>query len=320
MFAPRWLFLLPIPLLMIASAIRRCPWHWAIQAITALVVAGPLMGFSIPFSRFLGSYDGGERLRIATFNLSAHPLRLQRLHQWIEEQKLDVVCFQEVHGRDDVRVHDFEAEGFRVSKRGTIISRLPITAEYPDYPENYDTEERYSSSVDRLRVRLSDGSEVTIASIHLPTLRPGFERFLKRFTDVEGLSLHVAWWGREMSRVLTAMGEVSDVPLVVAGDFNMPGDDSTMAALRTNFRFAFDEAGWGYGYTRPASLPWVRIDHILLSQEWSALRCWVGPDFGSDHLPLVAEMTLPLPARPTPSVKKPEAAAVPTKDPASAPD
>ncbi len=47
----------------------------------------------------------------------------------------------------------------------------------------------------------------------------------------------------------------SDLPVIVGGDFNMPADDSTMAALRLSFRFAFEEAGWGYGYTRPSRSP-----------------------------------------------------------------
>jgi vancomycin resistance protein VanJ len=80
---------------------------------------------------------------------------------------------------------------------------------------------------------------------------------------------------------------------VMAGDFNMPADDSTMASLRSLFRFAFEDAGWGYGYTRPSAAPWFRIDHVVTSPEWRVARCRVGPDFGSDHLPLIAELVLP---------------------------
>jgi endonuclease/exonuclease/phosphatase (EEP) superfamily protein YafD len=117
--------------------------------------------------------------------------------------------------------------------------------------------------------------------------------------DVRGLTLHVAWWGSEMSRVLSLLSRSSDLPMVVGGDFNMPSDDSTMAALRNYFRFAFEEAGWGYGYTRPAEYPWVRIDHLLSSPEWSVTRCRVGPDLGSDHLPVIAEFVLPPAESPT---------------------
>ena len=68
-----------------------------------------------------------------------------------------------------------------------------------------------------------------------------------------------------------------------------------MAALASLYRFAFEDAGWGYGYTRPSRYPWFRIDHILASPEWVFTRCRVGPDVGSDHLPLIAEAVLPAP-------------------------
>jgi endonuclease/exonuclease/phosphatase (EEP) superfamily protein YafD len=86
---------------------------------------------------------------------------------------------------------------------------------------------------------------------------------------------------------------VGDTPILVGGDFNMPSDDSTMASLRSVLQFGFEEAGWGYGYTRPTRYPWLRIDHILASHHWRFTECRVGPDFHSDHLPLIAEAVLP---------------------------
>ena len=71
------------------------------------------------------------------------------------------------------------------------------------------------------------------------------------------------------------MAGTGNLPLVLAGDFNLPADDSTMVALRDHFRFAYAEAGWEYGYTKPSNLPWVRIDHILMGPEWSAAP-WAG--------------------------------------------
>ncbi|HBO45279.1 MAG TPA: hypothetical protein DD670_15390 [Planctomycetaceae bacterium] len=34
----------------------------------------------------------------------------------------------------------------------------------------------------------------------------------------------------------------------------------------------------------------ARIDHILMRSDWWPRRCWVGPDMGSDHLPVVADL------------------------------
>ena len=92
--------------------------------------------------------------------------------------------------------------------------------------------------------------------------------------------------------MLAALAETRESPILIGGDFNMPSDDSTMSALKANYQFGFEQAGWGYGYTRPTRLPWIRIDHILASQDWSVRSCQVGPDFGSDHLPSWCEAVL----------------------------
>jgi vancomycin resistance protein VanJ len=115
---------------------------------------------------------------------------------------------------------------------------------------------------------------------------------------VAGLKLHIDWWAGELGRVAGLLAETGHTPLLVAGDFNMPSDNSSMASLRSFLRFGFEEVGWGYGYTKPSSAPWFRIDHILASPHWTFSRCWVGPDLGSDHLPILAELVLPEPDRP----------------------
>jgi len=63
-----------------------------------------------------------------------------------------------------------------------------------------------------------------------------------------------------------------------------------LGPLRARYAFAFERAGWGYGYTRPTALPWTRIDHLFAGPGWQWSRCRVGPDLGSDHLPLIAEV------------------------------
>jgi endonuclease/exonuclease/phosphatase family metal-dependent hydrolase len=142
------------------------------------------------------------------------------------------------------------------------------------------------------RLRAPSGREFVVASVHLPSPREGIKGFLER-GETSGLTAHAAWWGREMGRLLSALLEERGVPLLIGGDFNMPPDASTFAAMLATFRSAFSEAGWGYGYTRPARFSWVRIDHILTTPDWSITECRVGPDFGSDHLPVVAEVCLP---------------------------
>jgi vancomycin resistance protein VanJ len=149
----------------------------------------------------------------------------------------------------------------------------------------------------RVRIRTPEGNEFGLASVHMPTLRFGLYRFLRG--DIPGLERHIAWYDAQMVRVASGLSEFrDDLPVLVGGDFNVPPDHAAMSALGTAFRFAFEDAGWGYGYTRPTRYPWFRIDHILASPEWTFEACRVGPDLGSDHLPLVAEAVLTAPGTP----------------------
>jgi endonuclease/exonuclease/phosphatase family metal-dependent hydrolase len=292
LFFPRWLFLAPPSLLALLSAWVRKPSLWLVQGATALVIAGPLMLFTVPAARLRGPSPDpdGERFRVLTYNLGDRPFDARGLTEFLDRERIDLVCFQE-EPRSDPVLEAFFARGWYRDAGRFVASRHPIVRELEPLPEDFQSEERYAAKLHGAFVRAPSGREFLVASLHMPTLRPGLNRLLAG--NVEGLRVHAAWWRRELDRVLGWLDRARDTPLVLAGDFNMPPDDSTMASLRTVYRFAFEDAGWGYGYTRPSRTPWFRIDHIAASPEWAFARCRVGPDFGSDHLPLVAEAVLP---------------------------
>lgn len=59
--------------------------------------------------------------------------------------------------------------------------------------------------------------------------------------------------------------------------------------------FSFPSAGWGFGHTaRMAHIPFplLRIDYIWHTADLAARRAYVGPDVGSDHRPVIAELQL----------------------------
>jgi exonuclease III len=92
------------------------------------------------------------------------------------------------------------------------------------------------------------------------------------------------------------VGSLDDYPLIVAGDFNMPADSSIYRRYWGKYTNAFSSAGFGFGNTKHSPVAgWsfgARIDHILTGPGFRAVRCWVGPDVGSDHLPVLADIGL----------------------------
>jgi endonuclease/exonuclease/phosphatase (EEP) superfamily protein YafD len=79
-------------------------------------------------------------------------------------------------------------------------------------------------------------------------------------------------------------------PVIVAGDFNTPADGAVYADSWPAFTNAFTSAGVGFGYTHYTRLTRVRIDHVLAGPGWRVRRCEVGPDVGSAHRPVIAEL------------------------------
>jgi endonuclease/exonuclease/phosphatase (EEP) superfamily protein YafD len=84
------------------------------------------------------------------------------------------------------------------------------------------------------------------------------------------------------------VGEVPD-PVLIAGDFNMPTDSGIYQRSWSAYTNAFSEAGLGFGYTKFTRRMGIRIDHVLAGRGWRCRRCWVGPDVGSDHRPVLAD-------------------------------
>jgi endonuclease/exonuclease/phosphatase (EEP) superfamily protein YafD len=89
------------------------------------------------------------------------------------------------------------------------------------------------------------------------------------------------------------------LPVIVAGDFNMTPESVIYRRRFGHLQNAFSTAGWGWGGTKFTRIHSVRIDHVLADDHWQIARCEVGPDVGSDHRPVVAELLFRQPTEST---------------------
>jgi endonuclease/exonuclease/phosphatase (EEP) superfamily protein YafD len=92
------------------------------------------------------------------------------------------------------------------------------------------------------------------------------------------------------SRVTSRWAVQGQLPLLVAGDFNLPVESRIYRESWGGFINAFSRSGRGFGFTRFNGWIRVRIDHVLAGPGWRVDRAWVGPDVGSDHRPVVADL------------------------------
>jgi endonuclease/exonuclease/phosphatase (EEP) superfamily protein YafD len=112
-------------------------------------------------------------------------------------------------------------------------------------------------------------------------------------------------WARQYRQIAGLAEDIAAVngPLIVGGDFNTTDQSETYRLVSQYLRNAHWEAGWGFGFSFPAdSLRFrdvpiltsvIRIDHIFYSQHFLARSArTLAESGGSDHLPVVAELSL----------------------------
>jgi endonuclease/exonuclease/phosphatase family metal-dependent hydrolase len=143
--------------------------------------------------------------------------------------------------------------------------------------------------------------DIDFCSVHMLSPHGGIDAVLDRQTVLrpsEGpvLDADIELRSEESADTARWVGRLPP-SFIFAGDFNMPIESRIYRRDWANYRNAFSDAGFGCGYTewpqiRSASwLSWgVRIDHVVTASGWRCRSCRVGPDVGSDHRPLIAEL------------------------------
>jgi endonuclease/exonuclease/phosphatase family metal-dependent hydrolase len=93
---------------------------------------------------------------------------------------------------------------------------------------------------------------------------------------------------------------VENEEVIVLGDLNLTDQNEGYHLLvREGLLDVFRVAGWGVGSTYPKrtwsgafSIPLIRIDYIMVTDDLCPIKAWVGEDGGSDHLPVLAVLKL----------------------------
>jgi vancomycin resistance protein VanJ len=291
LFGPRWLCALPLAVLAPAAVLfqRRLLW---VLATAAIVVFVPVMGLCIPWAR-LAAGDGPS-LRVLTCNVKGQ-CNNAALDDLIEQTAPDIValqgCWGDVHIRWPTGWHVRQEAGFVVASRFPVV--LPGSVHSWQLAGNWPHVDMFHCAV------RADGREIEFCSVHLRSPHDGLDAVRDRKTLLrpsDGPILDAEIEERRLEsedarRFVRDFGPAS----ILAGDFNMPVDSSIYRRYWSDYRDAFSDAGLGFGYTEwprlRVRLLGVRIDHVLTGKGWRCRRCWVGPDVGSDHLPLLADIT-----------------------------
>ncbi len=137
-----------------------------------------------------------------------------------------------------------------------------------------------------IAVGKGDSCHLGASDVTAPGLQPLIDR------QGEGIDSfrEIASVQRFESELLRRLVEGAPDTIVLAGDFNLTAEHPLFCRDWSDYRDAFAWTSWGLGHTMFTRLIGLRIDHILCGPAWRPRRCVVGPDVGSAHLPVVADL------------------------------
>lgn len=293
LFSPRWFFAVPVSVLLLLVLLRR-RWLLSAPLIAALlVVVFPFMGYNWPHGSG-GATGGGKPLRVVTCNTHMGDFDQLKLSQLIRDTAADIVVLQEFSPKVVLAAPPgwgmIAEKGFavlsRYSMEGLQIVSMPPPGETWQKPQMLQT------------VVKTPVGPVAVCSVHLPTPRFGLQELFDRKTLIrpsrKGGVIRNTRYRLEAARMVQQAVNKLAMPVIVAGDFNTPTESRLFQEVWGGYKNAFSETGSGYGYTQRVRFSGLRyssrIDHILTSNELKPLTSAVGPDVGSDHLPLIADI------------------------------
>jgi len=279
LFGPRWIWAVPLALLMPVAAARRRTALGPL-AVALLLIVFPLMGFRVSWRWPSAAVPGGFTFRMITCNIEGKAADPEALASLIEAAGPDIVVFQE--GTADRLPERLRQGGWQI--QGALASRHPVVGS-----ERMEAAELGADgSVERFDVALP-GGVVHVFNDHLESPRDGLQEVIgRKWAGAPVLSEVIALRARESAAASRWIG-LSSGPILIAGDFNMPVDSAIYRDYWGRYANAFSEAGFGFGFSKYTRWHGIRIDHALGGPGWLPVRCRVGTDVGSDHRPVVAD-------------------------------
>lgn len=278
-----------------------------IRARVALLTTAPLLalGVCIYGPLFFQKHNPptSDGFRVITFNVSEDNLNQAQVITWLSEKRAEIVLLQEVNvgwfsilRQELAQIYSYHiAVLTEQGARGNLIfSQYPIISVPSTIEQNH--------AVHRITVDLK-GRLIALYNISL--WAPVADTLHSDLSDthrlVEFALSYDDYYRNDQINQLIGQTSTESYPYLVAGDFNMSDQSSIYSMLISQMGDSFREAGVGLGTSWPifrANIlgriipPLIRLDYIWHSSHFQAIEAEIGPFLGSDHLPVLATLSL----------------------------
>ncbi|MDH5316675.1 MAG: endonuclease/exonuclease/phosphatase family protein [Gemmatimonadota bacterium] len=288
-YGPRWLLLVPaIPLAAATLLVR--PRFVALTLAATILTLGPVMGYRLGWRTWF-RHRGKPSVRLVTFNVmgASNPMILAVPGE-LARLDADVMLFQECPEELVAAAKNSPLlAGWTVRKDGTLClaSRWPVDS-VRVMEEVRTRDQGGTGAVVFYSVQHPTGA-FGLANVHLET--PGKGLAPLRYGGETGQLVRNVMLRDVGSRRAGRWIIGQHFEPLIAGDFNQTVESAIYRAYWDGCPNAFSRVGRGFGWTRVLNRFSARIDHVITCGSWTATWAEVGPDLGSDHRPLVVDLT-----------------------------
>ncbi len=245
--------------------------------------AGVSLGMSlILFLTFADLYAPGKKtkssegLRITSINLLAQNDQYEKTISFIEEEALDVIFFQELTYQWALELDELTKEypyHYMLPRNGSF--GIGVFSKYEF--KNLEIIDFVTSSFPSLVMELeTESGSISVINTHPP---PPMGTELHRIRNIQ------------FDRINEFISQ-SDKEIVLIGDLNSTRFSPNFKRLTKNRKLRDSRKGFGILPTWHAQFPLlsVTLDHAFITKGITVLDRRVGPDIGSDHLPVIIEI------------------------------
>ncbi|MDB5212873.1 MAG: hypothetical protein JWO86_800 [Myxococcaceae bacterium] len=251
---------------------RRVRLLVALQVVAVLVVLFPVMGLK------LGSTRSSQfPVRLATYNVYFGKLGRPALLDELAAMPADIIVLQATYDSMEDRVRQrFPDRSINHVDDFILITRYKILSveEPPPLPDG-------APSKWVGYVLETDAGPLRVFNVHPFSPRHALVQDEQTAENTRDRELQVA--------LVVAAARRPGPPFIIVGDTNLPALSSIGRRHLAGLHDAFDDVGFGFGYTFPAKRPWMRIDRALAAEGIDFVDVRVGKLGASDHRPVFVD-------------------------------
>ena len=293
LYLPRPLLLLPgLALLPFALRRERPALRWSLAG-GGLLWLFPVAGFVLPWPV---RTPIGPTLRVLSYNTTQGVDGAGGLRALVLETHPDLVLLQWTSHLAHEAMSGPEFSGWTVRREGkyTIGSRFPVRSFVAvGDPNGYGPPLAHAlvetplGLLDVLDIR-PQSARMEVGALRHRSLR----QMLRELRDNvrSGRAAEHIRFREGQQRTIAEEAKRAGHLLLIAGDSNLPQGSLLLRQLFGGYTDGFDQAGWGFGWTYPARVPWLRLDRALLGPGLRATSFEVLSRHNSGHRAVLFEI------------------------------